>query len=186
MTKQQKTTGPDLSTRIRPRTRSPPIPLLGAENSVPAPNPHCIAAPTLPSPTINSLPPPPDTPPPLTDAYRPESVSGHSSARSSPEASYPSPYASSHATLHPSSRISHSPENTYPPSRNHLSAFGHSPTEPGYGYNDTDQAPSPASSAGGQQPSVSPQSPYAFTGHYGLQHGAPAHMPSGAHIRSGD
>lgn len=180
---------------IRTRTRSSPLPLLGPDNSPPAPNPHCITG-SRTSPSLSTLPAPPDTPPPLVDAFRPshppESASDRSSARSSPEASWPSPYSSSNPALRPSNRVSHSPEATYPTSRSHLtSGFNHSPTEGGYAYNEPDQAPSPASSAGHQPPppphsahSVSPQSSYAYGGSYGLHHENANAVPNGTQMHA--
>lgn len=192
MSKQQKAALQELPP-IRTRTRSPPLPLLAADNSAPAPNPHCIAGP-LSSPSVSTIPPPPDTPPPLVDAFRPsappESASDRSSARSSPEASW-SPYVSSNTALHPSTRVSLSPEATYATSRSHLSTFNHSPTDTGYGYNDPDQAPSPASSAGSQPPPqshpahpVSPQSSYAYGGSYGIHHGNTNPIPNGTQMHA--
>ncbi|KAI0690251.1 hypothetical protein BC835DRAFT_193098 [Cytidiella melzeri] len=202
MTNQLRAATQELPASVRRKTKSPPLPLISANQAVPTHNPHCIAASPIVSSANPSIPPPPDTPPPLEDAYRqsqpPESASGCSSSCSSPEASYPPSYPSS-SRLHSANRISHSPEAAYATtSHNHLTpsygqnirSWEHSPVDTdhrpstteatGYGYPDADTAPSPASSTGGGHPSsqphsahsVSPQSPYAYSGHYGMQHGS--------------
>jgi hypothetical protein len=204
MTK-QKAASQEAPAPTRRKTRSPPPPLISADQPAPTHNPHCIVV----SPTTSPANPPglspPNTPPPLARAYRSsaESVSGRSSSRSSPEAPYSSSYP--HSALHSGTRISHSPEATYATdSRTHLvPSYGQnirsweqhsvdqdhrqSPTTAGaYGYADADQAHSPASSTGGHLTSqahsahpVSPHSPYGYASQYGIQHGGASHISNG-------
>ena len=201
----QKTAPQESPASSRRRTKSPPLPLVSADQSAPTHNPACLTGSPIAPSANDSLPPPPDTPPPLAEAYRPpqpeESVSGRSSNRSSPELNYPHTYSSNGAP-HPA-RVSHSPEATYAASPRHLvpqysqntRSWEHpvvehehrsSAPDASYAYHDADQAPSPASSSGGhlsaQPPSahpVSPQSPYGYPGHYGMQHGGGNQLPSG-------
>lgn len=135
---------------------------------------------------LASVPEPPDTPPPLEHAYSSQvagSVSGHSSTRSTPELAIATPYAHQHAALHPSSRVSQSPEMAYAPPPSMHSTTSHWPeqhnqryhpvkVDTAYGYSEREQPPSPASSAGSQygaqSQSVSPNTPYSYN-HYGAQ-----------------
>jgi hypothetical protein len=131
---------------------------------------------------LETIPEPPDTPPPLEQAYTAQTASGHSSQRSTPELVYASSYPHHNAVLHPSSRVSESPELPYTAAHLHPSSqwshadataqrYGAVKTsvDTSYGY-ERDQPPSPTSSVDSQyatqsQP-VSPQSPYTF-GQYG-------------------
>lgn len=225
---QTKSTSRDLQ-RDRAQTRSPPLPLLGSNappTSLNTPNPHSLhSVPALinsvPSSTVASpIPEPPDTPPPLAHAYRPphipESVSGHSSNRSSPEASC-SPYATANLSLHSSARSSHSPEvgytrdasgSAYQHNMNNVHTQplwnvsgsdrqnydkGHTSSQGAtYGYSHAEHAHSPSSAVNQQrsQPHVaqpmSPQSPYTYSGQYGLQASATQSSTGSAHVMSGE
>ena len=108
---------------------------------------------------LAAVPEPPDTPPPLEHAYA--SASGRSSACSTPELAVATPYAA----LHPSSRMSHSPEMAYAAHWQQPDAHA-----PRYPYADRDQQPpSPASSADSHYPAASPNAPYSY---YGAQQGS--------------
>ncbi|GJE87278.1 hypothetical protein PsYK624_033610 [Phanerochaete sordida] len=119
-----------------------------------------------------AAPEPPNTPPPLEHAYASQSVS--SSARSTPELVQAPPYALGAGALHPSSKVSQSPELGYAsvpgPHWQDGARYGVK-ADPAY-FDEREQPPSPASSSGSQyaqsQP-VSPTTPYA----YGAYHGAP-------------
>ncbi len=187
MTKQQKAIAQDAPASSRRRTKSPPLPLIGADQS--APNPHCITTSPITSSASVSFPPPPDTPPPLVDAYQssqpPESVSGRSSSRSSPEISSYAPTYPSTSAPHSAARVSHSPEASYAASPRHP-VIQYAQSADAYAYPDAEQAPSPASSSGGHLSSqphsahpVSPQSPYGYPAHYGMQHNSVSQVPSG-------
>lgn len=135
--------------------------------------------PSLHSPITAARPTPPDSPPPLECAYSrpPGSLSSHSE-QSSPESS---PYTSSHPSLYPPSRVSHAyHEATYAPGHDRKTPHSplglasqwelrsrSGPRSPDYedmpsptgslvnSYTDTDDAPSPASSASSHQHSFS-------------------------------
>ena len=130
---------------------------------------------------LHGVPEPPDTPPPLEHAYSshhvPGSVSDHSSPRSTPELAIATPYAHHHPALHPSSRVSQSPEIYTASSLHSASHWAQHDSHPryvkvdsAYGYSEREQPPSPASSVGSQyaQQPVSPNAPYSYA-HYGAQ-----------------
>ena len=159
--------------RSRSSSCTPPLALASAVDGT-----HMSSQPS-------SVPEPPDTPPPLEHAYTSQSVS--SSARSTPELVQAPQYALNNTALHPSSKVSQSPELSY------TSVQQSSPWGPTDGqryasvkvdasyYDERDQPPSPASSSGSkygpQSQPVSPTTPYAY-GHYGSQH---ASSQSGMH-----
>ena len=118
-----------------------------------------------------------DTPPPLEHAYASQSVS--SSARSTPELVQAPQYALGGGALHPSSKVSQSPELSYasvPGAGHWQDGARYNPVKVDSGfYEERDQPASPASSSGSQygaqsQP-VSPTTPYAY-GQYSSHHGA--------------
>lgn len=183
MTTQQKVIARDAPASSRRRTKSPPLPLIGEEPS--APNPYCITASPISSASV-PFPPPPDTPPPLVDAWQSsqpwESVSGRLYSRSSPEIS---PFAPTHPSTiapHSAAKVLHSLEASYTASPCHP-VIQYVQDADTYAYPDAGHPPSPTSSSGGYMSSqlhpISLQSPYGYPAHYGLQHSGVSHAPSG-------